>query len=102
MTRLKWKILGGDCTNVGSYPTDGVGFNVYAQAADGTNWSGSSSSDDYYCVDINNSFSLADAWRGAADDSCPSGYTLKHFRFVRSSSGYGEDEDFSYTYRFHL
>lgn len=97
-----WKIAGGACTYVGSYLTYGAGFNVYAQAADGTNWSGSTSEDDWYCVDIDNEFSLEDGRRDNGDTSCPSSYTLKHFRFVHTPSGYGSDEDFSYTYRFHM
>lgn len=97
-----WKIQGGDCMYIGSYWTDAVGFYVYAQAADGTNWRGSTTEDDYYCVDLNNAFSLDDAWRGHSYDSCPSGFTNKLFRFVRSPSGYGNDENFNYTYRFHM
>lgn len=96
-----WKIAGGNCMYVGSYPTNGDGFNIYAQAADGTNWSGSQGHDDYYCVDINNAFTLDDGWRANAYDDCPTGYTLKRFRFVASPSGYGDDENFSYTYHFH-
>lgn len=97
-----WKVQGGECLYTGSWFTDGVGFNVYAQAADGTNWSGSSSSDDYYCVDVANAFELADGWRAHYDDNCPAGFTLKHFRYIPTPSGYGDDENFSYTYHFHM
>lgn len=97
-----WKVDGSSCRYVGSHWTDGEGFYVYAQAADGTNWSGAYAADDYYCVDVVNQFSLDDAWRKNSYDSCPSGYTLKYFRFVKSPSGYGENENFNYTYRFHM
>jgi len=97
-----WKVEGGACRYVGSHWTDADGFYVYAQAADGTNWSGSTAADDYYCVDTVNQFSLDDAWRKNSYDSCPSGFTNKLFRFVKSPSGYGEDENFDYTYHFHM
>ena len=97
-----WKVEAGACRYVGSYWTDAEGFYVYANAADGSNWSGSTKDDDYYCVDPNNAFSLDDAWRKNSYDSCPSGYTLKFFRFVHSPSGYGDNENFNYTYRFHM
>ncbi len=97
-----WKIEGGACTYVGSFLTYAVGFNVYAQAADGTNWRGSTSEDDWYCVDPNNAFTLAVGRRDNGDADCPSGYALKLFRFVDTPSGYGRDQDFSYTYHFHM
>jgi len=98
-----WKIQGGNCTYLGSFFTAGAGFNVYAQEADGTNWSGSGGEDDWYCVDLNNTFSLSDGWReNSADVPCPDGDFLKHFRFVHAPNGYGPDQDFSYTYRFHM
>ncbi|HET9392511.1 MAG TPA: DUF1036 domain-containing protein [Candidatus Rubrimentiphilum sp.] len=97
-----WKIESGACRYVGSFQTYGVGFNVYAQASDGINWSGSTYEDDWYCVDVNNAFSLSDGFRNDSSGDCPSGYTLKHFRFIHTPDGYGKDQDFSYTYRFHM
>ena len=97
-----WKIEGGNCLYVGSFWTEGEGFYLYAQAKDGTYWGGQYSRDDYFCVDLDNAFDLDDAIRESAYSSCPSGFTSKRFRFIASPSGYGEDENFSYTYRFHM
>lgn len=96
-----WRVEGGACRYIGSFLTYSVGFNLYAQAADGTTWSGGAYEDDWYCIDPNNAFELTDGYRDDGNAGCPSGYVLKHFRFIHTPDGYGRDQDFSYTYRFH-
>lgn len=97
-----WKVEAGECRYVGSFLTYGVGFNLYANASSGTYWGGSTYEDDWYCVDPNNAFSLDDGFRKDSNAFCPAGYSLKHFRFIHTPDGFGKDDDFRYTYRFHM